>query len=56
MGWFGDDNEGKTIIEAVNGLETSGLTVYSLKALDYLVPGQWENLTNIDDIIKKITQ
>ncbi len=36
-------------------LSTANLTVLALKGLDYLVPGQWENVTDLEVMIKKVT-
>lgn len=52
MSWFGED---PTIVDLVNELDGSGLTVYSLKALDYVVPGEWENSNNFDELMRKVT-
>ena len=45
----------KPIYELVNELPTSGPTVSLLKALDFIVPGQWENLTGFENTIKRVT-
>lgn len=54
MGFFSSDPE-PTIVDLVNQLETSGITIYALKALDYVVPDQWDNPTNFDELMKKVT-
>ena len=45
----------KSIIQLVNELPTDNITVKVLKALDYLVPGQWNNLVGFDNSIRTIT-
>ncbi|MEM1393987.1 MAG: hypothetical protein AAGG00_11975 [Cyanobacteria bacterium P01_H01_bin.150] len=46
---------GKSIVELVDSLPTDNITVKVLKALDYIVPGEWDNFTNFDDAISQIT-
>ena len=46
---------GKSIVELVDSLPTDNITVKVLKALDYIVPGEWDNFTNFDDAITHIT-
>jgi hypothetical protein len=43
------------IYKAVEELPTSGLTVRTLQMLDFVVPGQWKNLTSFEQIIKDET-
>ncbi len=43
-----------SIDQALNGLSQKNVTVYSLKALDFVVPGEWTNITNYDDMIKDV--
>lgn len=45
----------KSIFKEVDDLPTGGLTVTALKSLDYLIPGQWQNLTGFDNTIKAVT-
>jgi hypothetical protein len=45
----------KPIFELVDELPTGGLTVTALRSLDFLVPGQWQNLTGFDNSIKAVT-
>ncbi len=45
----------KAIFEVVDGLPTKGLTVMSLKALDFAVPGQWNNVVGFTNTIKDVT-
>ena len=39
------------IQEALSALPTSGVTVSLLEALDSIVPGEWENTTNFEEMI-----
>lgn len=45
----------KPIFELVNELPTGGLTVMALKSLDFVIPGQWENITGFDNTIRAVT-
>lgn len=54
MGFLGFGKK-ETIVDFVNGLPTSGITVMSLKALDFVVPGEWKNYTNFDELLKVVT-
>jgi hypothetical protein len=45
----------KAIFELVDELPTGGLTVMSLNALDFAIPGQWQNLVGFDNTIKVVT-
>lgn len=45
----------KSITTLVNELPESGLTVTVLKALDFVVPGQWENCTDAEIMVQKAT-
>ena len=40
-----------SIVSTLNGLPEKSVTVYTLKALDYVVPGEWKNITSFDDMI-----
>ncbi len=53
--FFGSDDKPASIVEAVNSLPTSGVTIYALKALDFVVPGQWNNPTNFDTLMREVT-
>jgi hypothetical protein len=46
---------GKSIVDLVDNLPTDNITVKVLKALDYIVPGEWENLVGFDNAISQIT-
>ncbi|AFY55904.1 hypothetical protein Riv7116_3449 [Rivularia sp. PCC 7116] len=46
---------GKSIVELVDNLPADNITVKVLKALDFIVPGEWENLVGFDNAISQIT-
>ena len=43
------------IAKLVDALPQDGVTVRLLQGLDYIVPGQWQNLTGFDATIRKVT-
>lgn len=45
----------KSIIQLVDELPADNITVKVLKALDYVAPGQWNNLVGFDNNIRAIT-
>ena len=45
----------KPIYELVDGLPTGGLTVMALNSLDFILPGQWQNLVGFDHTIRTVT-
>lgn len=45
----------KPIFELVDQLPTNNMTVYMLKALDFVVPGQWQNIVGFENTIRAIT-
>ncbi|MBE9229127.1 hypothetical protein IQ264_27370 [Phormidium sp. LEGE 05292] len=45
----------KPIFELVNELPTGGLTVMSLRSLDFIIPGEWQNLVGFDNTIRTVT-
>ncbi len=51
---FGEDKP-TSIDTLIDTLPQSGATIYALKALDFVVPGEWENVTRFDDMLKKVT-
>lgn len=53
--FFGSDDKPASIVEAVNSLPDSGVTVYALKALDFVVPDEWDNPTDFDALMRKVT-
>lgn len=45
----------KPIFELVDELPKSNMTVYLLQALDFVVPGQWQNLVGFENTIRVVT-
>jgi hypothetical protein len=45
----------KSIFQRVDELPTSGTTIMALNALDFVIPGQWQNLTGFTKTIRTIT-
>jgi hypothetical protein len=45
----------KPIYELVDELPKGGLTVSALRSLDFVVPGQWNNLVGFDNTIRAVT-
>ncbi|WP_394836783.1 hypothetical protein LVJ94_07730 [Pendulispora rubella] len=45
----------KPLHELLQELPTTNVTTTVLKGLDYLVPGQWQNITSIEEMIKSVT-
>ena len=45
----------KSIVELVDNLPDSGITVMMLKSLDFVVPGEWNNLSGFDNTIRSHT-
>lgn len=45
----------KPIFDLVDQLPTGGTTVKALNALDFVVPGQWQNLTGFTNTIRAVT-
>ncbi len=45
----------KPIFERVDELATGGTTVMALNALDFVIPGQWNNLTGFNKTIQTVT-
>ena len=39
----------------VDDLPTKSVTVYMLQALDFVVPGEWQNVTGFDNMIRAVT-
>ncbi len=44
-----------SILELVDNLPENNITVKVLKALDFVVPGEWENIVGFDNTIKAVT-
>lgn len=55
MGLFGF-GEKENIADLISKLPASGVTVLSLKSLDFIVPGGWSNYTNFDEMLKTVTR
>ncbi len=45
----------KPIFELVDNLPTNNITVMMLKSLDFVVPGQWNNLVGFENTIREVT-
>ena len=45
----------ESIVELVDNLPADGITVKVLKALDFVVPGEWQNFESFDIAISGIT-
>ncbi|HAZ49022.1 MAG TPA: hypothetical protein DDW76_02605 [Cyanobacteria bacterium UBA11369] len=45
----------KPIDDLVDNLPTSNMTVYMLRALDSVVPGEWQNLVGFKDTVRAVT-
>ncbi len=45
----------KPIFKLVDELPTSGITIYALRALDFVIPGQWQNIVGFENTIREIT-
>jgi hypothetical protein len=45
----------KAIFELVDELPKSNVTTMMLNALDFVVPGQWRNITGFDNTIREVT-
>jgi hypothetical protein len=46
----------QAIYDIVNRLPKHNITTLVLSSLDFVVPGQWENITNFEEMIKKVTR
>ncbi|MEH1863623.1 MAG: hypothetical protein V7K69_01050 [Nostoc sp.] len=45
----------KSIVDLVDQLPTGGLTISMLKSLDFVAPGEWQNLVGFVNTIKTVT-
>ncbi|MEC4804449.1 MAG: hypothetical protein SAJ12_13625 [Jaaginema sp. PMC 1079.18] len=45
----------KPIFELVDQLPESNMTTRALKALDFVIPGQWQNITGFENTIRHVT-
>jgi len=43
------------ISELLDNLPSSNITVYMLRSLDFIVPGEWQNLTGFENTIRSVT-
>ena len=43
------------IYQALEALPTGGLTVRTLKVLDFVIPGGWKNITSFEGMIREVT-
>lgn len=45
----------KSIPEYVNRLPKRNVTVYVLRSLDFVIPGEWENIVDFEEMVMKVT-
>ena len=45
----------KPIFELVNELPTNNVTVMMLRSLDFVVPGEWQNIVGFENMIREVT-
>ncbi len=45
----------QAIFKVVDQLPSGGITVMALKALDFVIPGQWQNIVGFDNTIRHVT-
>ena len=45
----------KPIFELVNELPTNNITVMMLRSLDFVVPGEWQNIVGFENMIREVT-
>ncbi len=45
----------KPIVELVNELPTDNITIKALRALDFVLPGEWDNLVGFENTIRTVT-
>lgn len=45
----------KSIVQLVDELPTSGITVSALRSLDFVAPGEWQNLVGFQNTVKAVT-
>ena len=45
----------KPIFELVDELPTNNLTVSMLRSLDFVAPGEWQNLVGFENTIRTVT-
>ncbi|MDE5100455.1 MAG: hypothetical protein O4861_19835, partial [Trichodesmium sp. St16_bin4-tuft] len=45
----------KPIFELVDELPRDNITIKALRALDFIVPGEWDNLVGFENTIRTVT-
>jgi hypothetical protein len=45
----------QSISKLVDNLPSSSVTVYMLRSLDFVVPGEWQNLIGFENTIRAVT-
>lgn len=45
----------ESILKLVDTLPTNSMTVYMLRSLDFIVPGEWQNVVGFDNTIRAVT-
>lgn len=45
----------QSISELADNLPESNLTIYTLKALDFVVPGEWKNIVGFENIVREVS-
>lgn len=45
----------KPIYDLIDELPTGGITVMALKSLDFVIPGQWQNLVGFENTLRTVT-
>lgn len=45
----------KPVFELVNELPTNNVTVMMLRSLDFVVPGEWQNIVGFENMIREVT-
>lgn len=45
----------QSISQLVDNLPTNSMTVYMLRSLDFVVPGEWQNVVGFEDTIRAVT-
>ena len=45
----------KPIQKLVDDLPTSGITISMLRSLDFVIPGEWENVVGFENTIRRVT-
>ncbi len=46
---------GQSISQLVDNLPSNNMTVYMLRSLDFVVPGEWQNLVGFENTIRAVT-